>query len=143
MYPITEPYKVTSPFGAKRNIPPFGVHTHDGIDLISHTNKNVYAAVEGVVISDKDDYDDAKRWVKGGGNTVGNRILMQHKIDGATYYSAYYHLSDNCVKVGQHVDAGELIGHYADVGMSYGAHLHFMMWNAKWKVVDPAVGLDA
>ena len=143
MIPILEPYKVTSPFGAKRNIPPWGEHTHDGIDLVSSVNKNVYAALAGTVLSDKDDYDHAKRWISGGGNTVGNRVVMKHKINGETYYSAYYHLINNYVSDGQEIEAGKIIGQYDDVGMSYGAHLHFMMWDANWKVVDPKIGLEA
>ena len=143
MLPLIEPYKVTSPFGVKRNIEGIGEHIHDGIDLVSLVNHNVYAAVAGVVISDKDDYVHADRWIKGGGNTVGNRVLMKVKISGAAYYSAYYHLINNYVEVGQEIEAGKIIGLYDNVGMSTGAHLHFMMWDANWKVVDPKIGLDA
>lgn len=143
MIPLIEPYKVTSPFGVKRNIPPWGEHTHDGVDLVSSVNKNVYAAVSGVVIADRDTYDHTKRWVEGSGNSVGNRVLIKSIINGKTYYCAYYHLIDNYVSEGQEIEIGKIIGQYDDVGMSYGAHLHFMMWDANWKVVNPQMGLDA
>ena len=142
MIPLIEPYKVTSPFGVKRNIEGIGEHIHDGIDLVSLVNKNVYAAVSGVVISDKDDYVHADRWIKGGRNTVGNRVLIKSKINGEVYYCAYYHLINNYVEVGQDIEIGKIIGLYANVGMSYGAHLHFMMWDTNWKVVNPQIGLD-
>ena len=143
MIPLMEPYRVTSPFGVKRNIEGIGEHIHDGIDLVSRVNCNVYAAVSGVVISDKDDYVHADRWIKGGRNTVGNRVLIKSKIDGEVYYCAYYHLINNYVEVGQEIEIGKIIGLYDNVGMSTGPHLHFMMWNADWKVVNPQIGLDA
>jgi murein DD-endopeptidase MepM/ murein hydrolase activator NlpD len=141
MLPIAEPYKITSPFGAKRNIPPWGEHTHDGVDLVSNFNQNVYAAAGGKVISDRDTYEHAKRWVAGSGNSVGNRVIIESIIDGKKYFCAYYHLIENYVEEKQDILTGQLIGMYADVGMSYGAHLHFMMWDEHWKVVNPQIGL--
>lgn len=143
MIPVLAPYRVTSPFGAKRNIPPWGEHTHDGIDLVSDKNRFVYVAVGGKVIADRDTYDHLKRWVPNSGNSVGNRIIIQSTINGKIYYSAYYHLINNYVEEGQEIEAGRILGHYDDVGMSYGAHLHFMMWNEKWNVINPQIGLDA
>lgn len=141
MIPVNEPYRVTSKFGEKRDIPPWGVHYHDGVDLVSSQNRNVYCAATGVVIADRDDYDHAKRWTDKK-DSVGNRILMQCVVGGKTYYAAYYHIINNYVKEGQTIEAGKIIGLYDDVGMSYGAHLHFMVWNDKWKVVDPKILLE-
>ena len=143
MIPLMEPYRVTSPFGVRRNIEGIGEHIHDGIDLVSDVNQHVFAAVSGVVISDKDDYVHADRWIKGGGNTVGNRVLIKSKIGGKVYYCAYYHLINNYTEVGQEIEAGKIVGLYDNVGMSTGPHLHFMMWDANWKVVDPKIGLEA
>lgn len=142
MIPVNEPHRVTSKFRERRDLPPWGVHYHDGVDFVSEKDKNVYCSAEGVVIADRDTYDHAKRWIKGSGNSVGNRVIIKSIIGGKTYYAAYYHLINNYVSEGQTVETGKLIGLYDDVGMSYGAHLHFMVWDEKWNVVDPSILLE-
>lgn len=135
LIPVAKPYRVTSKYGIKRNL--FGKeHVHLGIDFVSLTGlKDAYAALDGIVIHDKDNYDHSKRWMKG--NTAGNFIILKHIVDGVIYYSRYLHLGYNRVSVGDSVHKGMLIGEYGDYGRSTGPHLHFDLSVESWKKIDP------
>jgi murein DD-endopeptidase MepM/ murein hydrolase activator NlpD len=63
----------------------------------------------------------------------GNLILLDH---GGGITTAYAHLSQMDVKVGDTVKAGEVIGKVGTTGRSSGPHLH---WGAYWKnvAIDP------
>ena len=64
-------------------------------------------------------------------NGYGNCIEIKHTINGKTLYSFYAHLSRIDVKVGQEVEAGDIIGLEGGAetdpnhGTSTGHHLHF------------------
>jgi murein DD-endopeptidase MepM/ murein hydrolase activator NlpD len=59
--------------------------------------------------------------------TRGNLTIID---DGWGVYTMYAHQIDNgiYVNVGQHVQAGQLIGHIGATGHVTGPHLHFEMW---------------
>jgi murein DD-endopeptidase MepM/ murein hydrolase activator NlpD len=44
---------------------------------------------------------------------------------------------ENYISKGQIIRAGDLIGMYADVGYSFGAHLHLNIYNMAWRAIDP------
>lgn len=134
MIPIKD-YKITSPYGYRilRGKKEF----HDGIDFISVTgDKNVYAIANGIVEYDMDNYDDSLRWTDKH-HSAGNMIIIRHTINGAIYYARYLHLGENTVSKNDFVNEGDILGQYGDYGYSFGAHLHFDLYDKNWKKIDP------
>ncbi|GAA0493952.1 M23 family metallopeptidase [Salinibacillus aidingensis] len=86
---------------------------HKGMDIARPSNRSIYAADNGVVVSAG--YD--------GG--YGNRIVINHKNG---YRTTYSHLSSIRVNVGQTVQKGQVIGIMGSTGNSTGVHLHFEVY---------------
>lgn len=57
----------------------------------------------------------------------GNKVTVEHVIDGIATTSVYGHLADGTFAVtqGQVVERGQLLAGIGDTGRSYGNHLHF------------------
>ena len=98
---------------------------HLGIDLWCETNTAVLAALNGVIHSFKNNtaYGD-----------YGPTIILEHCIDGITFYTLYGHLSLGSItnlRVGTKVKAAEVIGYLgtAEVNGDYPPHLHFQIIN--------------
>ncbi len=82
----------------------------------------------------------------------GRHVVMRHEWpgDGGSFYSLYGHLADVSVKEGAVVQAGRRLGtmgatsRIADARkwMAVSPHLHFEVWNAEKKPMDPAAFLD-
>ena len=133
--PVSNPYKITSGYGWRtlNGIKQF----HDGIDFIG-ANKNVYSIAPGICAFDMDNYSEALRWIDPK-HSAGNMVIIQHTINDATYYVRYMHLLKNLVSQKEYVTEGQKIGEYADVGYSFGAHLHLDVYDRAWKKLDPNV----
>lgn len=132
-YPVAEPSKVTSDYGAQE---PFRKKPHEGIDYINTKGDcSIFAMAEGVCVYDFDSYDDGKRWTDTL-HSAGNMVVIGHQIAGKLIYIRYLHLSKNFVKVNQKIDEGFLLGNYADVGQSHGAHVHIDGFNDKWEKIN-------
>lgn len=89
---------------------------HKGIDMAAVKGTPVVAAGQGVV--------SKARYVSGYGNT----ILLTHNKKFKTRYA---HLSRILVKVGEKVEAGDMIGKVGDTGFvkgRNGSHLHFEIY---------------
>lgn len=56
---------------------------------------------------------------------LGNAVVLDH---GWGVLTAYGHLSEILVTVGQEVHAGDVIGRVGNTGLSTGAHLHWEVW---------------
>lgn len=92
---------------------PFG---HEGIDLKpKKATYGVHAAEDGVVVVD----DDEER---GPGDPYG---IMVKILSPAGRLTKYAHLSENFVKLGDRVKAGQPIGVMGETGNSRGVHVHF------------------
>ncbi len=92
--------------------------TQNGTDY----KRPVYAA-EGGTVDQTQDWDGH---TKTGMQSYGNMIRIRHTpYQGKTLQTRYAHLSSYCVKVGQKVKEGELIGFSGVSGNVFGAHLHF------------------
>ena len=96
---------------------------HLGIDLWCETNTAVFAALNGVIHSFKNNtaYGD-----------YGPTIILEHCIDGITFYTLYGHLSLDSItnsRVGTKVKASEVIGYLgtAEINGDYPPHLHFQI----------------
>ena len=83
---------------------------HNGIDIAHNIGDPIYSAFNGVV----------KECTCETG--YGNKILIQHDDGIQTLYG---HLSEFCVKAGDVVKKGDLIGKVGNTGRSTGSHLHF------------------
>jgi hypothetical protein len=96
---------------------------HSGIDLAIPENTALRAIGDGVV--DK---------VFTGEGPIGKGLSIMFP-DGKR--AIYGHMNEVKAKVGDHVDAGQLIGLSGNTGNSTGAHLHFGMKDASGHVMDP------
>lgn len=95
---------LTSPFGPRRG------RMHCGIDLELDKGDPVLAAFEGLVRISR--YN----------STFGNVVVVRHSNGLETLYA---HLSERKVEVGDHVEAGTVLGLGGSTGRSTGDHLHF------------------
>lgn len=103
--------------------------SHLAIDLTSQSN-DVYSVLAGQVT--KVEYDYLK----------GNTVTIKHSNGFVSTYSSL--ASDNLVKEGTKVDAGEKIGEVSESASSeldLGAHLHFTL-SLNNNIVDPNDYLD-
>lgn len=129
-------YKITSPYGYRtlQGKEQF----HDGIDFVSRKNdRRVFSVGYGLVTYDKDDYNHIKRWVSRA-DSAGNYVIIKTKIGDKEYYVRYLHLKENHISVNEIVTEGQEIGEYADVGFSFGAHLHLDMYTLDWHKINPS-----
>ena len=93
---------------------------HWGIDLAGSEGEGVYATDAGVVVY--------SGWNNYG---YGNMIMIDH---GNGFQSLYAHLSALYRFCGQSVGQGEGIGAVGNTGRSSGAHLHFEIMTATFKI---------
>ena len=93
---------------------------HTGLDVFGGNGTEIYAPAPGVVVYT--------------GNLAirGNATLIDH---GWGVYTGYMHQSEILVKIGDHVEAGQLIGLVGETGRVEGAHLH-------WEVLVGGVQVD-
>lgn len=97
---------ITSRYGARESIRD---HTHQGLDIAAPTGTKIKAAASGTV---------SYSGVKGG---YGNLIIIDHGNGITTYYG---HCSKLIAKVGEKVNAGDIIAEVGSTGNSTGSHLH-------------------
>lgn len=102
---------------------------HKGTDLGIPVGTKIYAIADGVV--ERASYD---------GDGYGYYVKLKHDDGTASVYAHfsdarwYGHSSSYVVKVGDRVNAGDLIGYSGNTGRSTGPHLHF-----EYHVNDTAV----
>lgn len=99
---------------------------HRAIDLRTQIDnmyiRPVYAAEDGTV----DQTQDWDGHTKTGMQSYGNMVRIKHApYKGKPLQTRYAHLSRYCVKYGQQVKEGNLIGYSGTTGNVFGAHLHF------------------
>ena len=99
---------------------------HHGIDLAAPEGTGIKAASAGRV--------SFSGWSKG----YGNLVEVDH---GQGIISRYGHNSENLVKVGDEVKAGQLLGRVGSTGRSTGPHLHFEI-RKDGRAIDPYAMLD-
>ena len=106
---------ITSPFGPRDGGP------HEGIDLRAALGTNVYAALDGVVVSSQ---------AQGG---YGYAIILSHPNHGLS--TLYGHVRERLVSAGDTVSSGQLIAKSGDEGSPGEPHLHF-------EILKNAINLD-
>ncbi|MPV89790.1 M23 family metallopeptidase [Georgenia ruanii] len=134
--PIAGPISLTSSYGHRND--PLGRSSaysfHLGQDIAAPRNTPIHAAAAGTVTH-------AGAGINGRSN---NLIIIQHNINGQTFYTWYVHMYDDGVYVtpGQQVAAGDVIGGVGSNGNSTGPHLHFEVHDAADNTMNPLTWLQ-
>ena len=134
VYPVVGDWRISSPYGDR--VLNGEKQFHDGVDFAGSIDNTVVSIADGVVVYDQDDYEEALRWVDKH-HSAGNMVILRHVVEERIYYARYLHLIKNFVGKGDTVYEGGLIGTYGDVGYSFGAHLHFDLYDETWKKLNP------
>lgn len=113
--------RMSSPYGYREHPIHNKTILHQGVDLVAHKGKPVYATAAGTV--ETADFE----------KSYGNRVIIAHLKGVKTLYG---HLWIKMVKPGQTVLKGQLIGFVGDTGQVTGPHLHYEVW-IKGKKIDP------
>lgn len=106
----------------------YGPKGHLGLDLAAYHGQPVYCACDGTVSS----IDTNPK--------SGLDVRVVSDANNETYRHIYEHLLGYQSKIGDKVEAGDLIGWADNTGYSSGDHLHFELqqWKAQqWVPVDP------
>jgi len=112
--------------------------SHAGVDIGAPTGTPVYSISDGKVVFAEYGYN--------GG--YGNKIVVQHYINGQNYTSLYGHLSGINVSVGDIVTKDSVIGWVGNTGNSYGSHLHLNLCIglnsciSRWQTTDPGAYIN-
>lgn len=96
-----------------------GIHGHNAVDLAAAYGTPIMAAADGTVIISK---------VGGWNGGYGTYVAISHPNGTQTVYG---HMSTDAVKVGEHVEQGEVIGKIGMTGNTSGPHVHFEIRGAK------------
>jgi murein DD-endopeptidase MepM/ murein hydrolase activator NlpD len=102
--------------------------THYGVDIANRIGTPIRAVADGTVIE------------AGPASGFGLWVRIQHD-DGTV--SVYGHVDTFSVHEGQRVKAGDQIARMGNRGYSTGPHLHFEIWDATGKKLNPAPWLAA
>lgn len=116
---------------------------HRAVDLrtqIGNTSTQPVYAVEDGTVDQVQDWDGH---TKTGMQSYGTMVRLNHaRYEGKPLQTRYAHLSSYCVKLGQRVKEGEIIGYSGVTGNVFGAHLHFEVILGG-KRTNPLVWLDS
>ncbi len=115
--------RLSSLFGLKRFFNNQPRKPHNGLDIAAPTGTDILAPASGTVI--------------GSGNYFfnGNTVFLDH---GQGLLSAYLHMSEIVVHVGQQIEQGQRIGAVGATGRVTGPHLHWIVYLNK-ETIDPAL----
>lgn len=92
---------------------------HGGADIGGETGAPIYATADGVVT----------KAARGHNSGSGNNVRIDHgSLEGHAVETAYLHMNDIEVTVGQHVTKGQRIGTVGSTGLSTAPHLHFSLY---------------
>ncbi|MFC5057745.1 M23 family metallopeptidase [Saccharothrix xinjiangensis] len=101
---------------------------HYGIDIAGPIGTPILAAADGVVIE------------AGQASGFGLWVRVEH-ADGTV--TVYGHVDTYSVQEGQRVRAGEQIARMGNRGFSTGPHLHFEVWDADSRKINPLQWLNS
>ena len=132
VYPYRFPLKGTFTYGepGSRFGDPRSGHTHQGQDVPAPEGTQIRAVRGGLV---------KEVAYQAGGS--GNYIVIDGAGESRDY--VYMHLQTGSTRVqkGERVATGEWIGSVGNTGASFGAHLHFEIWQGPWwgggEPIDP------
>ncbi len=96
--------------------------THYGIDLANKIGTPIYAVTDGIVVE------------SGPASGFGLWVRIKH---AGGFTSVYGHINRSLVHEGQQVKAGQKIAEMGNRGQSTGPHLHFEIWDASDRKINP------
>ena len=111
--------------------------SHAGVDIAAAQGTPVYSISDGKVVYADYSYDG-----------YGNKVVVQHYINGQNYTSLYGHLYTINVSVGDIVTKDSMIGTVGNTGNSYGDHLHLNLCIglnscvSRWQTTDPGLYIN-
>lgn len=121
------PGDISSQFGLKRVLNGKPRSPHRGLDFRGQTGQPILALADGQVALAEDLYFS------------GNAVYVNH---GGGVFSAYLHMSEIGVRVGQRVRRGHVLGLVGSTGVSTAPHLHLSL-NVQGTPADPLSLLEA
>lgn len=98
--------------------------THHGVEFVNPTGTSVLAARPGqVVVAGPDDPDVYGLFP----DFYGQLVVIKHTqtVHGQPLFTLYGHLGEVRARVGQTVEAGDVVGDVGETGIALGPHLHF------------------
>jgi murein DD-endopeptidase MepM/ murein hydrolase activator NlpD len=110
------PGGITSPFGMRFHPVLHVWKLHDGTDFGAGCGTPIRAPAPGRVASVSFNAG------------YGNRLMLDHQIDGRRVRTGYNHAIRYVVRPGTAVERGQLLGYVGSTGYSTGCHLHLMLW---------------
>jgi len=120
-----------------------GDQFHDGIDIKSDLNSDLFAMHGGEVVDIRKSFD-AGEYKK---RSYGNYVRIKSTINGETVFLRYNHLNSVGVKIGDQISAGDIIGKSGNTGnaqekngIPVEPHVHIRarkIVNGKEQKVDP------
>lgn len=113
-WPLPRNYSIRSPFGYRQDPFTGEVAYHGGTDIAAPKGTPILAAAAGTVT--------IANGIDSWGGSYGYHIKVDH---GGGTETLYAHCSAICVRVGQQVEQGEVIGFVGRTGKATGDHLHF------------------
>ena len=128
-YPFTDPVVLTDGFGY-RSAPVAQFHAAQDFGAAEGTP--IWAIASGT-ISEAGFITDA----------CGFALEIEHEIDGKEVRSRYCHMQygSHTWSIGDPIDQGDLVGRVGNTGLSFGAHLHLVIY-VEGEEVDPMVFLE-
>ena len=109
----------------------------DGWNMMQTGQLEIIAAAPGTIVSKSDGNFD-RNCAFGGGSW--NAVYVQHADGSIAWYGHMKSGSLTAKPVGAAVVAGEYLGHIGSSGNSTGPHLHFEVYDASGRLVDPYQG---
>ncbi len=113
---------VSSPFGRRVQPLPGASAQHRGVDIAAPLGTRVHAVFSGIV--------SFVGMVPG----CGLGVVIAH---ASSLVTRSCHLASVCVRAGNHVESGEVIGRVGVSGVTTGPHLHVELWKDR-QAMDPA-----
>ena len=98
---------------------------HGAVDIPAPKGTQIIASAAGTVVDAKGGCNHIANPNDKCNGMCGNRVAIEHTIDGITYWTVYMHMQDIYVSYGQYVEQGTVIGTVGASGPCNGYHLDF------------------
>ena len=124
-------------------------YQHQGTDIalwpfdwsvMTRQDVKVVAAAAGVIIDRADGNDDQSCGSFATASTNWNAVYVRHDDGSVAWYGHLKKGSVTTKAIGERVAEGELLGFVGSSGRSSGPHLHFEVYDATGKLIDPFAG---
>ena len=122
-FPVQGTCWFTDTYGAPRS----GGRSHQGVDIIAASGKNLYAVDDGTL---------TKQYINATGSLAGNGWRLA-RADGTYFFYAHLSAFAPGLVVGSKVKAGQIIGYVGATGNAGAPHLHFEVHPGGGAAINP------